>query len=126
MAEKTDALTRLLSRFVNDLMDKLPKIEHSEMKRQMADLEARMARLEAAVERLGAGPLGPKVGRRIKRVTLKDRVVRLVKANPEGIRTSEVARALGVAQTNVSHALRQATEEGLIIKKKRGLYQPQA
>lgn len=124
MTQSTDQLTKLLNHFVADLMDKLPRIQQTELNRRLTEMENRMTKMEKALQRLGAEGVGPKATGRVKRVTLKQRVIRLVKANPDGIRTSEVARALGVAQTNVSHALRQATEEGEIVKERRGLYRP--
>ena len=107
-------------------LDKLPKIEQHEVGKELSALEARILRLEEIVERQIPEAGLARVGRRVKRVTLKDRVVRLVSSRPEGIRTSQIARVLSVAQANVSHALRQATEEGLIIKEKRGLYRPKS
>ncbi|MBW1712056.1 MAG: hypothetical protein JRJ59_02760 [Deltaproteobacteria bacterium] len=124
MADQTEALTRLLHRFITELMEKLPRIELNELRREVSSLEARLIRVEAALDRVSPGLAPAKAGRRIKRVTLKDRVVRLVASRPEGVRTSQIAKVLGVAQANVSHALRQATEEELIVKEKRGLYRP--
>lgn len=122
MTDQNDVLTPILSRFIKELINKLPRLELSEIKREMTALEARMERLEATLEKLGPELSPARPSRLVKRVTLKDRVVKLVRSSEEGIRTSQIARALGVAQTNVSHALRQATEEGLIYKEKRGLY----
>lgn len=124
MSDQSEVLTRLLKKFINELMEKLPRAEIDELRREVTSLEARLVRVEAAMDRLSPGLVPSKPGRRIKRVTLKDRVVRLVESRPDGIRTSQIAKVLGVAQANVSHALRQATEEGLIIKEKRGLYRP--
>lgn len=124
MADQNEALVKLLNKFISELMDKLPRAEISELRREVSSLEARLVRLEAALDRMSPGLVPSKTGRRIKRVTLKDRVVRLVDSRPDGIRTSQIAKVLGVAQANVSHALRQATEEGLIHKEKRGLYRP--
>jgi DNA-binding transcriptional ArsR family regulator len=124
MSDQTEALTRLLHKFITELLDKLPRAEVSDLRREVTALEARLVRLEAALERVSPGLVQAKADRRVKRVTLKDRVVRLVESRPEGIRTSQIAKVLGVAQANVSHALRQATEESLIAKEKRGLYLP--
>ena len=124
MVDENDVLNKLLSKFIKELLKKLPRLEMSEIRREMKTLEARLDRLEATLEKFSPEVGGVRPGRRIKRVTLKDRVVRLVHSSSEGIRTSQIARALGVAQTNVSHTLRQATEEGLIHKEKRGLYRP--
>ena len=124
MADENELLTRLLSKFVKEMLKKLPRLEMSEIRRELKTLEARMDRLEGTLEKVSPELARARPGRRIKRVTLKERVVRLVHSSPDGIRTSQIARALGVAQTNVSHTLRQATEEGLIHKEKRGLYRP--
>ena len=124
MVTQDEALTKTLHKFINELMEKLPRAEINDLRREVTSLEARLVRVEAALDRLSPGLVPTKPGRRIKRVTLKDRVVRLVDSRPEGIRTSQIAKVLGVAQANVSHALRQATEEDLIIKEKRGLYKP--
>ena len=126
MVSQDEALSRLLHKFINELMDKLPRAEINDLRREVTSLEARLVRVEAALDRLSPGLVPSKPGRRIKRVALKDRVVRLVDSRPEGIRTSQIAKVLGVAQANVSHALRQATEEDLIIKEKRGLYKPKS
>lgn len=126
MTNQDEALSRLLHKFINELMDKLPRAEINDLRREVTSLEARLVRVEAAMDRLSPGLVPSKPGRRIKRVTLKDRVVRLVDSRPDGIRTSQIAKVLGVAQANVSHALRQATEEDLIVKEKRGLYKPKS
>ncbi len=126
MVNQDEALTRILHKFINELMEKLPRAEITDLRREVTSLEARLVRVEAALDRLSPGLVPTKPGRRIKRVTLKDRVVRLVDSKPEGIRTSQIAKVLGVAQANVSHALRQATEEDSIIKEKRGLYKPKS
>jgi len=126
MVDQDEALIKVLHKFINELMDKLPRAEINNLRREVTSLEARLVRVEAALDRLSPGLVPTKPGRRIKRVTLKDRVVRLVDSRPDGIRTSQIAKVLGVAQANVSHALRQATEEDLIVKEKRGLYKPKS
>ena len=68
MSDQSEVLTRLLKKFINELMEKLPRAEIDELRREVTSLEARLVRVEAAMDRLSPGLVPSKPGRRINRV----------------------------------------------------------
>jgi|GEM_PF-3168236 len=124
MDQQTEVLTEILLEFLSQLRTSLPRREIDKLKLELAGLNDRLGRVERSLSQLEPGLIVGKPSPKIKRVSLKDRVIRLVSEHPEGIETVQVSLSLGVTRTNVSRALGQAAEEGLILKEKRGLYRP--
>lgn len=124
MDQRTEVLSRTLFQFLARLRSDLPRMEIDKLKLELASLNDRLGRVERSLSRLEPGLIPGRAGRKIKRVSLKDRVVRQVAAHPEGVETGQISLALGVALKNVALALRQALDEGLIRQERRGFYIP--
>ena len=125
MTEDIDQLAKQLQTFIVDLDKDLLLPDPGPFIQRVSDLEQRMARLEASLAKLKTSPstkTPPKL-RQIKRITLKDRLVRLVKSRPDGITAFEAANRTNVPLENVTSALKQAARENLIIIDGRERYQ---